>query len=59
MEEPKKKYEHEGLIKECKTEKKRSEKKQTLERKLNKEKMQRKGERREKEEIIVWEQIHE
>ena len=39
MEEPKKKQEHEGLTRECRTEKGRSEKKQTLERKLNKEKI--------------------
>ena len=48
MEEPKKKQEHEGLTRERRIEKRSSEKKQTLEHKLNKEKIQRKGKRREK-----------
>ena len=46
MEEPKKK-EHGGLTRKRRTEKGNSEKKQTLEQKLNKEKIQRKGKRRE------------
>ena len=48
MEESKKKQEHGGLTRKCRTEKGSLEKKQTLEQKLNKEKIQRKGKRREK-----------
>ena len=48
MEESEKKKYYEELTRKCKTEKGGLEKKQTLQRKLNKEKIQKKGKRREK-----------
>ena len=48
MEEPKKKKEHEELTGKRRTQKGSSEEKRTLEQKLNKEKIQKKGKRREK-----------
>ena len=48
MEEPEKKKEHEELTRKCRIEKGSPEEKRTLEQKLNKEKIQKKGKRREK-----------
>ena len=51
MEEQKKKQEHEELTRERGTEKGNLKKIQTLKRKLNKERLQKKGNRREKRKI--------